>query len=578
MEHLCVGPLVRATSATSVVIWAELDQPCTVTLSATLDASPEQSPMQPIQITTRTISIGGHYYAAPQLQGLEPGRWYYYHIEVSGLDTSEANQTTSNTDPTVELLQCFRTLDEAETRAENPLRLLYGSCRRLNEPERDTLDALGQWLVQQSSQREQAWPHVLLLIGDQIYADTPPTPLMQMHPHMKDSATSFEDFASQYRYVWTTTTSVRQVLACIPTYMICDDHEIANGWNSTPTWRTEMLQSGHGQQIIDGMVAYWVYQGWGNLDQQETTHPLLRIMQEAEQTGEDALEALRSCMKRAVFGDSDLRWHYTIPTTPPIFVTSTRVNRTTTPVSDEQYAPMHIMSPQQMAELRDWLQGQQAGVSLLVSSVPVLLPPFIGLAEYLAGVRLWTRAIAPLRWLGRQLARLQLMIAGRTDFEHWPVYSISWHELVNSVAQQRGDVVVMAGDVHFSYAIEGRPTTSRRLHTHLPRLYQLVSTPIQNSLHTKERRLIQGQAFITRTTYGGLSTRVLPFHKRNKQIDTSRNLLFENILARVTITLRPQQKYDIRQEYLGIVDGQLQVIGHTLFNRSQSNKSLESTL
>jgi hypothetical protein len=301
-------------------------------------------------------------------------------------------------------------------------------------------------------------------------------------------------------------------------------------------------------------------------------------MQEAEQTGEDALEALRTCIKQAVFGDTDLRWHYTIPTTPPIFVTSTRISRTSTPLTDERYAPMHIMTPQQMAELRDWLQKQQAGVSLLVSSVPVLLPPFIGLAEYLAGVRLWTHAIPPLRWLGRQLARLQLMIAGRAQFEHWPVYSTSWHELVNSVAQQTGDVVVMAGDVHFSYAIEGRSTTSRQPHTRLPRLYQLVSTPIENSLHTKERRLIQGQALITRMTYGGFSTRVLPLHVQNNQIDANHNLLFENTLARVTITLRPQQKYTIQQEYLGIVDGQLQVIGHTLFNRSQSNKLPEATL
>src|SRR5436190_19054236 len=137
MNDLCVGPLVRATSATSVVIWAEFAQPCTVTLSATLDASPEQPP---ILIKTRTILIGGHHYAAPQLQGLEPARWYHYRIEISALAVSEANQTTSTPDTLVHMLQCFRTLDKAETMAENPLRVFYGSCRQLNQPERDTLD------------------------------------------------------------------------------------------------------------------------------------------------------------------------------------------------------------------------------------------------------------------------------------------------------------------------------------------------------------------------------------------------------------------------------------------------------
>jgi hypothetical protein len=236
---------------------------------------------------------------------------------------------------------------------------------------------------------------------------------------------------------------------------------------------------------------------------------------------------------------------------------------------------MHIMSAQQMMELRGWLQEQQAGVSLLVSSVPVLLPPFIGLAEYLAGVRLWTDASAPLRWLGRQLARLQLSIADRFSFEHWPVYTTSWHELVESVVPQMGDVVVLAGDVHFSYAVEGRSVSSRRSHTRLSRLYQLVSTPIENSLQAKERRLIRGQSFITRATYGGLSTRVLPLRRnralhpsvQDAHVDIHHDLLFENTLACVTITLRPQQehKYDLEQEYLGNVDGQLQVIARTVF-------------
>ncbi len=566
MKHVRVGPLVRATSATSVVIWAEFTQPCVVTLSVTLDASQEQ---HLIQVKTKTISIGGRHYAAPQLRGLEPARWYHYRLETSALTAASANQTTSTPDTAVPVLQCFRTLDEAETRAENPLRVFYGSCRRLNQPEQDTLDALGKWLIKHSDLREQTWPHVLLLIGDQIYADTPPPPLVQLRPHMKGGATSFEDFASQYSYVWTNTASVRQALACVPTYMTCDDHEVTDGWNGTPTWRAHMLQSGQEQVLIDGMVAYWIYQGWGNLDPQKVTHPLIQIMKTAEQTGEDALEALRTCIKQAVFGDTELHWHYTIPTRPPIFVTSTRINRSSALAShnDVRYAPTRIMSAQQMAELRGWLQEQQTGVSLLVSSVPILLPPFIGLAEYLMGVRLWTRASAPLRWLGRQLARLQLSVAKRAGFEHWPVCATSWHELVQSVARQTGDVVVLSGDVHFSYGVEGRPVIARRSRIPLSRLYQLVSTPIQNSLQTKERRLIQGQAFITRATYGGLSTQVLPLQGRNAYVDIHHSLLFENTLARVTLTLRPEQehKYDLQQEYLGNVDGQLQVIGRTVF-------------
>lgn len=571
MQQPLVGPLIRATTATSVVIWAELAQPCTVTVSATLDGSADQPPLQ---ATARTITVGGHHYAAPQLQGLEPARWYNYQFDISAPATPSPDRTPSPPDAAANMLQCFRTLDPAETSTEHSLRLFYGSCRRLIQPERDTLDALGRWLMRHSDQREEMWPHVLLFIGDQIYADQPPPSLIAMHPHMSNGARSFADFALQYSYFWTNTPGVQQALACLPTLMIHDDHEIINGWNGSPTWRAQMLESGQEDLLIDGQVAYWVYQGWGNLDQQqETAHPLMQIMQEAAQTGEDALEALRTCIKQTVLGATDLRWHYTIPTIPPIFVTATRANRTSTLQHDDPYAPMSIMSDQQMSELHNWLQEQQTGISLLVSSVPVLLPPCIGLAEYLAGLRPWTNASAPLRWLGRQLARLQLKVADAISFEHWPIYTTSWHALVSSIAQQAGDIVVLAGDVHFSYSMEGHPVAAQHSPTPRSRLYQLVSTPIQNLLGPKERRLIQGQAFIKQASYGGLSTRILPLQVQSPHVDVHHDLLFEDTIAHITIKLqaRHEQRYTIWQEYLGIVDGELAVIGRTVFSHNRPN-------
>jgi phosphodiesterase/alkaline phosphatase D-like protein len=568
MQQICVGPLVRAISASSVVIWAECAQASTVILSVTAEASPER---QPLRIETRTVLIGGHHYVAPQLRGLRPASWYRYRLEIAPLAVSDADQSQSLTtlDETAPTLQCFRTLDASGTLTEQPLRVFYGSCRQAKQPTLDALEALGPWLVEHSEQREQTWPHVLLLIGDQIYADTPPERLIAERPAMKTGAVTLDDFMHQYSYVWTNTAQVRQALACIPTYMIFDDHEITNGWNCTPTWREHLLQSGQEQMLLDGMVAYWIYQGWGNLDQSEKTdHPLLAIMQQGERTGEDVLEALRACIKQAVYADSDLHWHYTIPTTPPIFVTDTRTNRSSTfsRAVEEHRDPKHIMSLQQTNELHDWLQAQQTGIALIVSSVPVLLPPFIGLAEYLAGARLWTDALPPLRWLGQQLARIQRIVAERAGFEHWPVYNTSWRDLIKDVTQQAGDVVILAGDVHFSYGIEGSPGAEQRDPQGRPsKLYQFVSTPIQNALQPKERRMIQGQAFIQRATYGGIATKVLPLEIQSAQVDTQHNLLFENTLACLSIRLhaQPEHTYELQNEYLGVIAGRLQPIGRT---------------
>jgi len=87
--------------------------------------------------------------------------------------------------------------------------------------------------------------------------------------------------------------------------MIFDDHEIANGWNISPKWRAHALQQGLEQTLVDGLVAYWAYQGWGNIGlRRADEHTLLAIMQHAAHNGEDALEALREGMRQVVYEET----------------------------------------------------------------------------------------------------------------------------------------------------------------------------------------------------------------------------------------------------------------------------------
>ncbi|MDQ3083393.1 MAG: hypothetical protein M3Q77_01095 [Thermoproteota archaeon] len=58
---------------------------------------------------------------------------------------------------------------------------------------------------------------------------------------------------------------IRRLLANIPTYMICDDHEITDDWNIDRKWHDSVRNSTSGSQIIvNGLIAYWAFQGWGN--------------------------------------------------------------------------------------------------------------------------------------------------------------------------------------------------------------------------------------------------------------------------------------------------------------------------
>ena len=58
---------------------------------------------------------------------------------------------------------------------------------------------------------------------------------------------------------------IRRLLANVPTYMICDDHEITDDWNIDRKWHDSVRNSKSGSQIIiNGLIAYWAFQAWGN--------------------------------------------------------------------------------------------------------------------------------------------------------------------------------------------------------------------------------------------------------------------------------------------------------------------------
>ncbi|HTK10086.1 MAG TPA: alkaline phosphatase D family protein [Ktedonobacteraceae bacterium] len=561
--HILVGPLVRAVSSTCATIWVEVSQPSLVTLLL-------QSPSDPdLSLTTPTIQVGTRFYAAPQLRSLRPFTWYTYKLII----TTQDNHLPESTIPDDSYY--FRTLPSIPANASEtisphpnaPLRIAYGSCRKLFNPADDTLSAYGDWLLEHEAERETLWPQALLMIGDQIYADELSPFVRDAFPAGQRVALTFADFATLYRHAWTSTTGIRQLLAHVPSFMMFDDHEITNNWNLFSGWRARALREGQEQLLVDGMVAYWIYQGWGNLFcDEQTQHPLLTIMQQAAQSGEDALEALRACVREEVYGKTVLPWHYTIPTVPPIFVTNVRAERSAVFSADEAdfCASARIMSHTQMQNLHDWLQAQAQQPALLVSSVPVLLPPLIGLLEYLMGNRpLQNSRFSLLRHLGLRIALWQLWLTRKMSFDHWPVFMDTWHELNKMVRAHHADVLVLSGDVHFSYAAVARPLWSKRRF----RLYQFVCSPFENSLEAGSEQQIRLQSYLPGSIYGGLFTRTLPLQKLAPTPHIARRHLFQRAIAEVTIELHEQGGYTAQQEYLGFVEGKFQVLARTTVAR-----------
>jgi len=289
-------------------------------------------------------------------------------------------------------------------------------------------------------------------------------------------------------------------------------------------------------------------------------------MKQATQSGEDALEDLRACIRQAVYEETPLSWHYEIPTMPPIFVADVRADRPAIlDGSNPADVVPRIMSREQMVQLRAWMQEHAASTALLVSSVPAVLPPVIGFAEYVMGVRPFQSVSSSLvRRLGQILAGIQQKLALRFSFDHWPVFGATWHELIELLDTRKRDLVILSGDVHFSYAMSARRTffpTKRCV-----ALYQLVASPFKNTLEWRDKRLILGQAWIKRAIYGGLYTRMLPLLRTKGAKHVHFDMMFQNAIALVTFWPQSQGNYCIRQVYLGVKHKTLVEIGSTVVN------------
>ncbi len=58
---------------------------------------------------------------------------------------------------------------------------------------------------------------------------------------------------------------VRRLLANIPTYMICDDHDVTDDWNITGSWYDKVRNLTLGRRVVaNALASYWAFQAWGN--------------------------------------------------------------------------------------------------------------------------------------------------------------------------------------------------------------------------------------------------------------------------------------------------------------------------
>ena len=144
------------------------------------------------------------------------------------------------------------------------------------------------------------WPDLLVLVGDQIYADdTSPGAEERIRTLRKangddlppELVANFEEFTWLYREAWTPEVE-RWMFSVVPSTMVFDDHDMIDDWNISAAWVQDIRSEPWWQEhIIGGLVSYWIYQHLGNLSPDEIdAEGLLARVQQADDAG-DVLRA-----------------------------------------------------------------------------------------------------------------------------------------------------------------------------------------------------------------------------------------------------------------------------------------------
>ncbi len=156
MANLLLGPMLRYVSDTVATIWVEADGACLVEV---------------LGHRSETFTVNGRHYAIVAITGLQPDSSVEYEVRLDGLRCWP--QADGGWPPSH-----IRTLPRT-----GPVELVFGSCRvtrphhppyTLHPDEHELgmgVDTLYALAVRMRDQKVECWPHMLLLLGDQIYAD-----------------------------------------------------------------------------------------------------------------------------------------------------------------------------------------------------------------------------------------------------------------------------------------------------------------------------------------------------------------------------------------------------------------------
>lgn len=459
MAGLRLGPLLRHTGDSSATVWVETSRPCTTEVRCADGA----------RGSAATFQIAGHHYALVEVTGLTAGTSTAYEVILDGTRVWPLPDA-----PPSEIRLTGR---------DGPVRVAFGSCRwaapPAGEPDPVGPDALDTLAARLAADPRAERPDVLLLLGDQVYADeTSPAFRRRLAARrdLKDPPGSqvadYEEYTWLYHESWLDP-EVRWLLSTVPSLMIFDDHDVVDDWNTSASWVADMrATSWWRERVLGGLMSYWVHQHLGNLSPAElAADPLYAAVREVP----DGTEALRAFACRADADPASVRWSYRRDFgRVRVLMVDSRAARV---LAEDARA---MLDPGEAAWLRAQALDARDEVDhlLIGTSLPWLLPHLVHDAEG------WSAALCRGEE-GSRRARFGERLRRAADLEHWAAFPGSFEALAALIAEvgsgpgAPASVLVLSGDVHHAYIAEpswpaGSGPEARTL--------QLTCSPVHNSV------------------------------------------------------------------------------------------------
>ncbi|MGI9184308.1 MAG: alkaline phosphatase D family protein [Solirubrobacteraceae bacterium] len=472
MASLTLGPMLRYVSSTEATIWLETDARCEVEI---------------LGHRTATFCVDGKHYALMVISGLEPASSTEYDVRLDG-EGCWPPAGWAFPPSRIQTVPEVGSIDVA-----------WGSCRvtapqevpytlNVDDDERGAgVDALYALTQRLRDSDPPAWPRLLLLIGDQVYADRVSPRTAEFIEARRDTSQppgtevfDVDEYTMLYREAWSQP-ALRWLLSTVPTAMIFDDHDVHDDWNTSEAWIEDMrATSWWHERIIAGLWTYWIYQHIGNLSPAELAADSLfqRVL-----AADDAAPLLREFAEAAEREAGGGRWSF-----------SRQLAGTRLVVIDGREGRVLSDGQREMLDENEWawLQVQLTGDYdhvLIASTLPILLAPTLHYVEA------WNEALCAGGW-GKLAARWSEKLRRALDLEHWAAFQSSFHRLIDLIEQvgagRRGpapaSIVLLGGDVHQAYLETVGFRASAGMQSNV---YQAVCSPFRNQLPKRDRTLLR---------------------------------------------------------------------------------------